>query len=161
MSNLKLHRVLCALVAVLAAIMLGGGVALAAHPNFTSASASGLDDAGKIFITFQEVGLGNAGEIHYEATSPRVTSTYACLDAFGAVVSEGTETVGVTNYFAISHPGQNTRTAELDTWSDSVICPPDQTIVLAARTYEQLSVTDTTNHMVISIPGTFSRTYIG
>lgn len=160
MRNVKPHRFWFAFVAALAAIVLCGGVALAAHPHFTAASASGPDAAGVLSVTFQETGLGNAGEIHYEATAASVTATYACLNASGQVVSEGTETVGVTNFFAVSHPGRNAQTVELSTSPDSVTCPPDQTITLAAITYAQLSVTDTTNNVSIAIPGTFSRTII-
>ena len=160
MKNLRPHRLLFSFVAVLAAILLFGGVVLAANPHFTTASASGPDKTGTLFVTFREAGLGNAGEIHYQASAAQVTATYACLNASGEVVSEGTETVGVSNDFAVSHPGQNTQTADLSTSADSVTCPPDQTITLAAITYAGISVTDITNGVSISVPGTFSRTFI-
>lgn len=160
MRNLIPNRLLLSFVTVLAAIFLFGGVALAANPHFTTASASGPDAAGALSVTFQEAGLGNAGTINYETTAARVTATFACLNASGEVVSENTETVGVTNFTSASRHGQNRLTVELSTGPDISTCPADQTIALAAITYADITITDTTNSVTTTIPGTFTRTLI-
>ncbi len=44
---------------------------------------------------------------------------------------------------------------DLSTSPDSVTCPAGQTIALAAITYAQITVTDTTNGVTIAVPATF------
>lgn len=99
MRYVRPHRLWFVFVAALAALVLYGGVALAAHPHFTAASASGPDAAGALSVTFQETGLGNAGEIHNEASAASVTATYAQLSV--------TDT---TNNVTIVIPGTFSRT---------------------------------------------------
>jgi hypothetical protein len=125
-----------------------------AGPNFKSATSS-VNDAGALVVSFDESGLGNEN-IDYTLTAD-ATALYACINkggknpsaankqAFEGQVSEG------ESFEAKNGRVQGTMDAGPLPAPDFT-CPSGQRRVLAAVTYTNIILTDTTNNVSTTVP---------
>jgi len=139
--------------------------ASAASPHFIRVSASGPNNAGQLTVSFKEAGLGDNQLISYVASADG-SATYACINGgerhpqaqnkesfTGPVEASGTFSSGkngtISQSLTLNPPGPGDFT-----------CPPGQRRVLADVSYTNVAITDTTNNVTESIPGTFSRVFL-
>lgn len=133
--------------------------AIASSPHFINASAC-VNSAGDLVASFKEAGLGD--EVVDIELSASATATYACINGGGkhpkaankeTVSSEVSATAPFT-----PHNGQITGTLTIaPPGPGSFSCPQGQTLVLASVSYTNVQLTDTTDNISASIPGTFSK----
>lgn len=149
------------LLSVLVMLALSMSVALADSPHFISASASGPNSAGQLIVSFKESGLGNNQLITYVASAD-ATATYACINGGGNhPQASNKETVSgpvsASGTFSSGKNGTISQSLTLNPPSaGSFSCPSGQRLVLAFVSYTNVAITDTTNSVTESIPGTFS-----
>ena len=141
------------------------GTASAASPHFVRASATGPNAAGQLVVSFKEAGLGDNQLIAYVASAD-ATATYACINGggrhpqatnketvAGPVTASGTFTSGkngsISQSLTLNPPGPG-----------SFTCPSGQRLVLADVSYTNVAITDTTNDVTESMPGTFTRVFL-
>lgn len=146
----------------LSILALSAQAAFADSPHFISASASGPNSAGNLIVSFKEAGLGNNQLITYVANAD-ATATYACINGGGnhpkATNKEAVSgPVSATGTFSSGKNGTISQSLTLSPPSaGSFACPSGQRLVLAFVSYTNVAITDTTNGVTESIPGTFSR----
>lgn len=149
------------LVLLFAPLLLVLSVAVPAHadsPHFNQASArlSGTD----LVVSWKESGLGNNQQINYTA-SAQATATYVCVNNGGKNPSaQNKETVSgpvsATGTFSSGKNGSISQSLTLHPPSQGAFsCPSGQSLELAEVSYTSVSITDTTNGITESIPGTF------
>jgi hypothetical protein len=143
----------------LAAFVMAAPAALATSPHFISASAT-LNADGSLTANFKEAGLGTNQNIDYALTAD-ATATYVCVNNGGANPSAKNKTtvagpVTATGTFNSGKNGNVTASLTVQPPPSDIACPPGQSLELALVTYTNVKVTDTTNNVSISIPGTFS-----
>jgi len=143
----------------LAAFVMAAPAALATSPHFISASAT-LNADGSLTANFKEAGLGTNQNIDYALTAD-ATATYVCVNNGGANPSARNKTtvagpVTATGTFNSGKNGNVTASLTVQPPPSDITCPPGQSLELALVTYTNVKVTDTTNNVSISIPGTFS-----
>ncbi len=132
--------------------------ALASSPHFIKASASlsGTD----LLVSFKEAGLGDNLLISYTASAD-ATATYVCVNNGGANPSaQNKETVdgpvSASGTFSSGKNGTISQTLTLHPPSaGSFSCPNGQKLKIAEVSYTNVAITDTTNGVTESIPGTF------
>jgi hypothetical protein len=140
------------------------GVASATSPHFINASASGPTAIGTLPVSFKEAGLGNNQLIGYAATADG-TAVYACINGGGNhPQASNKETVSgpvsATGTFSSGNNGQINQTLTLSPPSaGSFSCPSGQRLVLASVSFTNVAITDLTNIITETIPGTFSRVF--
>jgi hypothetical protein len=134
--------------------------AFAAAPQFHAASSS-VNDAGALVVSFDERGLGNAN-VNYTLTAD-ATALYACLNKGGnhpqAANKESFE--GQVAGGGSFEPKNGRVVASLTAGplqAPQFTCPSGQQRVLAAVTYTNIVLTDTTNNVSTSVPDA-SRTF--
>ena len=139
-----------ALVAVLALAL----PAWAAAPQFHAATSS-VNNAGALVVNFDERGLGNEN-IDYTLTAD-ATALYACLNRGGkhpqAANKEAFE--GQVSGGGSFEPKNGRVVASLATGpllAPQFTCPSGQNRVLAAVSYTNIVLTDTTNNVSTSVP---------
>jgi hypothetical protein len=133
-------------------------VALAVSPHFVSASAalSGTN----LVVSFKEAGLGTNQNINYTASAD-ATVTYVCVNNGGAHPSAQNKTtisgpVSASGTFNSGKNGNVTAALTLNPpGPGSFACPSGQKLETAEVTYTNVKITDTTNGISESIPGTF------
>jgi hypothetical protein len=132
--------------------------AQAVSPHFVRASAS-LSGA-NLVVNFKEAGLGTNQLITYVASAD-ATATYVCVNNGGGNPSAQNKTtvsgpVSATGTFSSGKNGQVTASLTLaPPGPGSFTCPPGQSRQLAQVTYTNVAISDTTNGVTESIPGTF------
>jgi hypothetical protein len=150
------------IIAVLIAVLLlalSVSAAFADSPHFISANAS-LSGA-NLDVSFKEAGLGNNALITYNATA-NATATYVCVNGGGKNPSASNKEtvsgpVSATGTFSSGKNGSISQTLTLSPPSaGSFSCPSGQKLELASASYTDVAITDTTNGVTESIPGTFS-----
>lgn len=133
--------------------------ALAQNEHFVRASAnlSGVS----LTVSFKEAGLGANQNIDY-VLSADATATYVCVNRGGANPSASNKAtvsgpVTATGTFNSGKNGQVTASLTLQPpGPGSFSCPPGQSLEIAQVTYTNVTLTDTTNNVSISLGGTFS-----
>lgn len=138
-----MKRFIIVATAVLATLMLGNTVAFAGSPHFVrSISVTRSDDS--ITVSGKEAGLGNEDQVHIV-----VEATALCINGGGrhprAVNKEDVSAAG-------DFPVQNGK-AEFSLTLTAVFdpsCSPPMTVQ-----FTDITVTDTTNNISTSVPGTF------
>jgi hypothetical protein len=146
------------------ALVLAVGPAIADSPHFINASASGPSNSGTLSVKFKEAGLGDNATITYQASAD-ATATYACINHGGNhPQASNKETVsGPVTQTGTFNSGKNDSITATLTLSPptagSFSCPGNQRLVLAAVSYSDVAVTDTTNSITEAIPGIFSATF--
>jgi len=153
-------RVVLAAAAAIAALLAFAAVALADAPKFHAASSS-VNNAGALVVSFDERGLGNEN-IDYLLTAD-ATATYACINRGGNhPQAANKETFNADVSAAGSFEPKNGRVvASLTAGPISAggfSCPGGQRLVLAAVSYSNIVLTDTTNNVSTSVPNV-SRTF--
>jgi hypothetical protein len=151
--NRPVRRILlttAALVAVLALAL----PAWAAAPQFHAATSS-VNDAGALVVSFDERGLGNEN-IDYTLTAD-ATALYACLNRGGkhpqAANKEAFEgqVAGGGSFEAKNGRVVASLTAG-PLLAPQFTCPSGQNRVLAAVSYTNIVLTDTTNNVSTTVP---------
>lgn len=150
----NVRRISASLVAGFLAIT--AGQAFADAPKFQSVSAERSGTS--LVISFREIGLGNA-DITYSATA-NATAVYSCVNGGGTVPSDAKKT---TVAGAVQAGG--TFTAKNGTVDESLTltapgpgtfkCPKGQDRTLISATYNNVTLTDTTNNVVASLGGPY------
>ena len=142
-------------------------VSFAVSAHFASAEAS-VNSAGALVVSWDERGLGNGGGdglVHYTLTAD-ASATYGCInngDHHPKATNKETLNGPLDADIALA-PSKNGRiigsltVGPLDAGNFS--CPGGQALVLGSVSYENVSLTDTTNGSSADIAGTFSRTLV-
>jgi hypothetical protein len=146
------------IVAALCAAAVLAVPALAQSPHFIRASAS-LNNNGTLTVSFKESGLGDNQNINYAATAD-ATATYVCVNRGGANPSAQNKTtvagpVSATGTFSSGKNGSISASLTLSPPPSDISCPSGQSLQLAEVSYTNVAITDTTNNVSESIPGTF------
>jgi hypothetical protein len=136
---------------VVAVVMASPASAVAA--KFHSVSAS-VNNSGALVVSFDERGLGN-GNIDYVLAADSV-AVYACINGGGKhPQAANKETVNGDVSAAGSFESRNGRVqASLSAGpisAGSFTCPGGQRLVLAAVTYSNIVLTDTTNGTSVTV----------
>ncbi|MEU7835417.1 MULTISPECIES: hypothetical protein [unclassified Nonomuraea] len=132
--------------------------AQAVSPHFVSASAQ-LGGT-NLIVSFKEAGLGTNENIDYVASATS-TATYVCVNRGGKNPSAQNKQVNsgevtATGTFSSGRNGQVTASlAILPPSAGTFSCPPGQSLEIAQVTYTSVKITDDTNGVTASIPGTF------
>jgi hypothetical protein len=140
-------KLLGALALVLATITLWAGTAYAGAAKFHSATSS-VNGSGALVVSFDERGLGNEN-INYTLTAD-ATALYACINGGGKNPSAANKQAfeGQVSGGGSFEPKNGRVVADLSTGpllAPSFTCPNGQRRVLAAVTYTNIVLTDTTN----------------
>ena len=146
---------LVAVVAFVAALVMASP-ASAVAAKFHSVDSS-VNNSGALVVSFDERGLGN-GNIDYVLTAD-ATAVYACINGGGNhPQAANKETVNGDVSAAGSFESKNGRVqASLSAGPISAggfSCPNGQRLVLAAVSYSNIVLTDTTNGTSVSVPDT-------
>ena len=152
-----MRRVAAALVMSLALLALMATAAFAQNEHFIFARAS-LNNNGTLTVNFKEAGLGTNQLIDYALTAD-ATAVYVCVNRGGANPSASNKTtvagpVIATGTFSSGKNGQVTASLTVEPPFEDIGCPPGQSQELASVIYENVTLTDTTNDVSVSL-GTF------
>jgi hypothetical protein len=139
-------------------IMATAPAALADSPHFIRATGT-LNANGSLTVSFKEAGLGTNELIDYALTA-NATATYVCVNKGGANPSAQNKTtvsgpVSATGTFSSGKNGQVTASLTVSPPPSDISCPPGQSLQLASVSYTNVTLTDTTNNVSISL-GDFS-----
>jgi hypothetical protein len=129
--------------------------ALAVSPHFVSASGT-LNANGSMTVNFKEAGLGTNQNINYLLTAD-ATATYVCVNKGGANPSAQNKTtvagpVSATGTFNSGKNGNVTASLTVNPPPSDISCPKGQSLQLASVSYTNITLTDTTNGVMISVP---------
>jgi hypothetical protein len=144
--------------AVTATAALAVPAALAVNAHFISAGAS-LNNDGTLTANFKEAGLGTNQNIDYALTADG-TATYVCVNKGGANPSAQNKTtvngpVSATGSFNSGKNGNVTGSLTVSPPPSNISCPKGQTLQLASASYDNVTLTDVTNGISVSL-GSFS-----
>jgi hypothetical protein len=138
----------------MATLLIGATVTLAAAPKFHSATSS-VNNGGALVVNFDERGLGNEN-VDYTLTAD-ATALYACLNRGGnhpqAANKEAFE--GQVSGGGSFEPKNGRVVASLATGpllAPQFTCPSGQQRVLAAVSYTNIVLTDTSNGVSTAVP---------
>ena len=153
-----MKRLFVFLFALLVALFTFTTTAQAVSPHFVRADAqlSGTN----LLVDFKEAGLGTNQLITYVAAADS-TVTYVCVNRGGGNPSASNKTtisgpVSATGTFSSGKNGQVTASLTLNPpGPGSFSCPAGQSREIAQVSYSNVTITDTTNGVTESIPGTF------
>jgi hypothetical protein len=129
--------------------------ALAVSPHFIRATGT-LNANGSLTVDFKEAGLGTNQNINYLLTAD-ATATYVCVNRGGANPSAQNKTtvagpVSAAGTFNSGKNGQVTASLTVNPPPSDISCPPGQSLELASVSYTNITLTDTTNGVMISVP---------
>jgi hypothetical protein len=156
----KPYRHILAVAAVFIAALAFSAVAQAGSAKFHSATSS-VNSTGALVVSFDQRGLGE-GDIDYTLTAD-ATALYACINGGGKNPSaankqafEGQVTGGGS--FEVKNGRVVASITAGPLAAPQFTCPPGQRRVLAAVTYTNIVLTDTTNDVSTLVPDA-SRTF--
>src|SRR5215217_2988465 len=134
--------------------------ALAAAPQFKAASSS-VNNSGALVVSFDERGLGNEN-VDYTLTAD-ATALYACINRGGKNPQAANKQAfeGQVSGGASFEPKNGRVVADVTAGpllAPQFTCPSGQQRVLAAVTYTNIVLTDTTNNVSTTVPDA-SRTF--
>jgi hypothetical protein len=152
------RRILVTSLLVMATVALAVPAAFADSPHFVRASGT-LNSNGSLTVNFKEAGLGTNQNIDYTLTA-NATATYVCVNNGGANPSAQNKTtvagpVSASGTFSSGKNGQVTASLTVSPPPSDISCPPGQKLELASVSYTNVTLTDTTNNVSISL-GDFS-----
>ena len=135
--------------------------AMAGAPQFHAASSS-VDNAGALVVSFDERGLGN-DNVDYTLTAD-ATALYACINGGGKNPKAANKQAfdGQVSGGGSFEPKNGRVVASLATGpllAPQFTCPSGQRRVLAAVSYTNIVLTDTTNGVSTTVPDA-SRTFV-
>ena len=159
LSKRRVMAFIFAIPLFLAALAIAAPAALATSPHFINANASikGAD----LVVSWKEAGLGDNQNISYTASADG-TATYVCVNKGGANPSASNKTtvngpVSATGTFSSGKNGNITASLTVNPPSAGAFsCPPGQRLDIASASYTNVKITDNTNNLSESIPGTFA-----
>lgn len=155
----RLPKFSAMLLAAMVALALSVSVAFADSPHFVSASAK--LSGSNLIVTWKEAGLGTNQLINYTASAD-ATAVYVCVNNGGANPSAKNKTtvsgpVSATGTFSSGKNGNVTASLTLNPpGPGGFSCPSGQDLEVASVSYTNVAITDNTNGITESIPGTFS-----
>jgi hypothetical protein len=163
MTKLRGLGVLVAATAALVATLAFAAPAFADNPHFINANAS-IDNDGNLDVSWKEAGLGDNQLISYLASADG-DAVYVCINGGNkhpqaANKEEATGPVTASGDFSSGKNGQITASLEVSPPESTLDCPPGQRFELACVKYTDVSITDMTNGVTATIPGTFSTTVL-
>lgn len=148
-------------IAFFAILTLAVAPVFAANPHFVRASAS-ISSSGDLTVNFKEAGLGDTVTVT-ERASADASAEYGCING-GEKHPKAANKETVNSEVSASGPFTSGKNGSI---SGSLVlhapsagtfsCPPGQSLVLNSVTYTNVAITDVTNNVSQSIPGTFSR----
>jgi hypothetical protein len=144
----------------LAMLVVGSSAAMASAPQFHAASSS-VNDTGALVVSFDERGLGN-GDVDYTLTAD-ATALYACINGGGKHPNAANKAsfegqVAGGGSFEAKNGRVIASVAAGPLLAPNFTCPSGQRRVLAAVTYTNIVLTDTTNGVSTTVPDA-SRTF--
>lgn len=153
-----MRRMLLFLTAALATAAIAVPVALGVSPHFINASGT-LNANGSLTVNFKEAGLGTNQNITY-TLSGDATATYVCVNKGGSNPSAQNKTtvagpVSATGTFNSGKNGNVTASLTVSPPPSDISCPNGQSLQLASVSYTNVTLTDTTNNVSVSL-GDFS-----
>ena len=153
-----MRRMLLIVVAAFATAAIAVPVALAVSPHFINASGT-LNADGSLTVNFKEAGLGTNQSINY-TLSADATATYVCVNKGGSNPSAQNKTtvsgpVSASGTFSSGKNGNVTASLTVNPPPSDISCPNGQRLELASVSYTDVTLTDTTNNVSISL-GDFS-----
>jgi hypothetical protein len=153
-----MRRILLVFTAACATAALAVPAALAVSPHFVSASAT-LNADGTLTANFKEAGLGTNQNINYTLSADG-TATYVCVNKGGANPSAQNKTtvngpVSASGTFNSGKNGNVTGSLTVSPPPSDISCPNGQSLQLASVSYANVTLTDTTNNISVSL-GDFS-----
>jgi hypothetical protein len=156
----KSLRVIVVASVALVVMLAMAAVALAAAPKFHSAT-SAVNNDGALVVSFDERGLGNEN-VDYTLTAD-ATALYACINRGGKNPSAANKQAfeGQVSDGASFEPKNGRVVADMTAGplqAPQFTCPSGQRRVLAAVTYTNIVLTDTSNNVSTSVPDA-SRTF--
>ena len=139
---------------VFAAVALIAQQALAVNPHFVSASPT-LNNNGTLTVNFKEAGLGDNQLINYRLTAD-ASATYVCVNKGGGNPSAQNKTtvagpVSAEGSFNSGKNGNVTASLTLSPPPSDISCPKGQSLQLAQVTYNNVTLTDLTNNLTVSL----------
>jgi hypothetical protein len=151
-------RLLLALFAPLVLVVAMAAPAHAVSPHFISASGT-LNANGTLTVNFKEAGLGTNQNINY-TLSADATATYVCVNNGGANPSAQNKTtvagpVSASGMFNSGKNGNVVASLTVNPPPSDIACPKGQTLQLASVSYTNVTLTDTTNNISVSL-GSFT-----
>ena len=149
------RRSLFSMVVAVSLMLLSGSVVYAGNPHFKAVTAQ--LGSPRLVVSGSEVGLGSGATVRYEA-SATVTTTAQCLNGGGNNPSASNKVFsGELSSNATEQADSSGKiTTELVLLAlPASFCPPGQGTVVTTATFSNVTLTDTTNGVVASIPGTF------
>jgi hypothetical protein len=131
-------------------------------PHFTRASAS-LDGDGNLVVSWKEAGLGTNALISYIASADAVVS-YSCVNRGGQCPQAANKEdvagpVSSTGDFSSGKNGQITASLTVEPPASTLQCPGNQVVALAAVSYTNISLVDTTDNVTAPVPSSLSATF--
>lgn len=149
-----MRRMLLVLVAVFATAAITVPVATGVSPHFINASGT-LNANGTLTVKFKEAGLGTNQNINY-VLSANGTATWVCVNKGGANPSAQNKTtvngpVTASGTFNSGKNGNVTASLTLNPPPSDISCPNGQRLELASASYTDVTLTDTTNNVSISL----------
>lgn len=150
-----MKRKIAVVALVFVAFALVAQQALAVNPHFISASGT-LNANGSMTVNFKEAGLGTNQNINYLLTAD-ATATYVCVNKGGANPSAQNKTtvagpVSATGTFNSGKNGNVTASLTVNPPPSDISCPKGQSLQLASVSYTNITLTDTTNGVMILVP---------
>ncbi|MFL0267240.1 hypothetical protein [Candidatus Clostridium radicumherbarum] len=133
-----------------------------AQPHFINAKGS-IDNKGVLTVTFKEAGLGDNVLIDY-TLSASAMAVYQCVNNGGgcpqaANKQTATGPVSSTGSFSSGKNGQVTASLQVSPPQVNPFCPNGQHQELLDVSYTGVTLKDDTNNVIISVSGTFSKTF--
>jgi hypothetical protein len=150
----RISRTAVAAGVAVATLLIGAAVGLAAAPKFHAATSS-VNNDGALVVAWDERGLGN-DNVDYTLTAD-ATALYACINGGGkhpqAANKEAFE--GAVSGGGSFEPKNGRIVASLTAGplpAPEFTCPSGQRRVLAAVTYTNIVLTDTSNGVSTAVP---------
>jgi len=149
-----MKRLLILICAPLAMLLAVAAPAYAQNEHFVRAGAT-LNANGSLTVSFKEAGLGTNQLINYTLTAD-ATATYVCVNRGGANPSAQNKTtvagpVSASGTFNSGKNGQVTASLTVSPPPSDITCPPGQSLELASVSYTNVTLTDTTNDVSVSL----------
>ncbi len=149
-----MRKALFGLPLVLAALLMAAPAAFAVNAHFISASDT-LNSDGSMSASFKEAGLGTNVNINY-TLSANGTATWVCVNNGGANPSAQNKTtvngpVSASGTFSSGKNGNVTASLTVQPPPSDISCPKGQKLELASVSYTDVTLTDTTNGVSVSL----------
>lgn len=146
------------LTACTAALLFTSSTALAANPHFVSVSATEEADF-DLRVRFKEAGLGANETVTIEVAA-LFSATFECFNKSGKVPNDPKKTnivtdVSETDDFTSGKNGSVTATITLSPLDASDVgfsCPPGQQAVRSNVSWSDVTITDKTNDVSVTVP---------